>query len=70
MGDIRPVVEGELEVFRAVIHQMVGEHVAIVEDGLPPIVQLEVVIQPLVGAVQDDLIIVVVLVAEYQFHGD
>ena len=48
---------------------MIGKHISVVENGLMAVIQLEIVKQPLIGTVQNDLVVIVVLIAEGQLHG-
>ena len=59
-GDICSVVERKLEIFGAVIYQMVSKHIAIIENDLLAIIQFKVIEQALVGAIQNDLVIIMV----------
>ena len=67
-GDVCAVVEGKLEILRAVVHQLVREHAAVVIAALRAVRELEVVEDAVIGALQCQLPPVVVFVREDALH--
>ena len=68
-GNVRAVVEGELEILRAVVHQLIREHPAVIEAGLPPVRELEVIEDAVVGTFERQFPPVVIFVRECALHG-
>ena len=64
------MVERQLEILRAVIHQMIGKYIAVIQDPLGTVIQMEVIIQSLIGTIQHYLPVIMIQIARRHLHGD
>ena len=64
------MVERQLEILRTVIHQMIGKYIAVIQDPLGTVIQMEVIIQSLIGTIQHYLPVIMIQIARCHLHGD
>ena len=69
-SNIRPVIKGKLKILGAVIHQMIGKHIPIIEQCLFSVIQEKIIVHAMIGALYRHLPIVVVRIAQYPLHGN
>ena len=69
-GNVAAVVERELEILRAVPGKPVRKKIAVIKRCFLAVIQQEIVIDPVIGAVHDHLPVIVAGIRQELFHGD